>query len=84
MTSTPPRLRRFVGYRAHPPERYQIEGFANPPDVALYQGVEWDDGTVSVRWLTETRSVSFWAAFADFEHVHGHSDYGTEIFWLDP
>jgi hypothetical protein len=77
-------MRMFVGYRANPPERYQAEGFANPPDVAQYEGVEWDDGTVAVRWLTETRSSSTWSNFADFEHVHGHADYGTRIEWYAP
>lgn len=74
-------MKAFYGYRAKPPERYRDEGFANAPEDPQFHGVEFDDGTVAVRWLTNFRSVSFWNSFSEFEHVHGHSDYETEIVW---
>jgi hypothetical protein len=63
------------------PEHYIEGGYGNPPDVAQFQGVEFDDGTVAVRWLTQYRSTSIWPDFAEFQAVHGHADYGTRIEW---
>ena len=74
-------MRGFYGFREQPPKRYQEGGFANPPADAQYHGVEFDDGTVAVRWLTKYRSVSFWNSFKEFEIVHGHTDYDTKIIW---
>jgi hypothetical protein len=31
----------------------------NEPDVPQFEGVEFWDGTVAIRWCTETRSMSF-------------------------
>lgn len=76
--------RRFVGYRPNIPGRHVAEGRANLPTAPQYEGVVFTDGTVAVRWLTEHRSVSFWADFREFLTIHGHPDYGTRIVWLDP
>lgn len=76
-------MRRFVGYRPNPPQEYYAAGAANAPDEPQYQGVEFDDGTVACRWLTEYRSTSIWASWQDFYNIHGHPEYGTEIKWLD-
>lgn len=77
-------MRRFRCYRPHPPEGYREQGVANPPDEVQFEGVEFSDGSVAIRWLTEFRSTSVWASWADAEHVHGHPEYGTVIEWLDP
>jgi hypothetical protein len=76
-------MRRFYGFRPDPPPAYLKLGHANPFDQPQYEGVEFDDGTVAVRWLTEYRSTSLWPDFETFEKVHGHADYSTEIRWLD-
>lgn len=47
------------------------------------QGVEFDDGTVALRWLTEwpTSVVFHDRGVEAVEHVHGHNGR-TEIIWL--
>lgn len=70
-------MNRFRLYRPTPPE------LANAPDEVQLEGVEFSDGTVVVRWLTEYRSHSVWASFEDFERIHGHPEYGTVVIWLD-
>lgn len=76
-------MRRFLGYRPNPPAEYLETGTANPPDQVQYEGVVFSDGTLAVRWLTDYRSTSVWANWSDFDHVHGHPEYGTRIVWLD-
>jgi hypothetical protein len=77
-------MRRFIMYRPHPPENYVKEGYANPPEEKQLEGIIFSDGTVCVRWLTETKSHSLWDNMYDFIKVHGHPEYGTEVVFLDP
>jgi hypothetical protein len=77
-------VRRFRCYRPSPPPEYYAQGAANPPDEIQFEGVVFSDGTCAVRWLTEFRSHSVWASYADLEKIHGHPEYGTVIEWLDP
>jgi len=74
-------VKLFTGYRPKVPEHYVEGGYGNSPDEAQFQGVQFDDGTVVVRWLTKFRSTSIWPDFAEFEAVHGHADYETRIEW---
>jgi hypothetical protein len=67
-------VRRFVGYRPQIPEHYIEHGYGNPGDQAQYEGVQFTDGTVVIRWLSEFRSSSFWASFDDLMAVHGHAE----------
>ena len=76
-------MRRFECYRPQPPEEYYAQGAANVPDEVQFEGVEFSDGTVVVRWLTEFRSHSVWASFTDLDKIHGHPEYGTIIKWVD-
>jgi hypothetical protein len=76
-------MRRFRGYRPHAPKHYYEQGVANAPDAVQYEGVVFSDGTVCVRWVTESRSHSIWENFATFLRIHGHPEYGTVIEWLD-
>jgi hypothetical protein len=76
-------MRTFTGYRPKVPEHYVDGGYGNAPDEPQFQGVQFDDGTVAVRWLTQYRSTSIWPDFAEFEAVHGHADYETRIMWAD-
>lgn len=76
-------MRRFILYRPNPPENYVADGYANRPDEVQLEGVVFSDGTVVVRWCTETRSHSIWNCFEDFMKVHGHPEYGTFLKWLD-
>ena len=43
-------------------------------------GVQWPDGTVSLRWCSETPSVVFWQSMEHVERVHGHGGF-TRIVW---
>lgn len=46
------------------------------------QGVEFDDGTCALRWLTRTSSTAVYARRADVETIHGHGGK-TKILWRD-
>lgn len=76
-------MRRFQVYRPAPPAEYREQGTANPPDEVQFEGVEFSDGSVAVRWLTTFRSTSFWPDLKTLEKVHGHPEYGTVWRWLD-
>lgn len=76
-------MRTFAGYRPAPPEDYAAKGITNSGESADYEGVIFTDGTVVIRWRTAYRSHSVWASFADFYHVHGHPEYGTDIRFGD-
>lgn len=76
-------MRRFRLYRPSPPNEYYDQGAANPPDEIQLEGCVFSDGTVSIRWMTEYRSFSNWDSFETFDKIHGHSEYGTIIDWLD-
>jgi len=49
------------------------------------EGVEFRDGVVAFRWLTEwpTSVVFHDRGAAAVEHVHGHNGR-TRVVWLDP
>jgi hypothetical protein len=36
------------------------------------EGVEWSDGTVSMRWLTNITSTGMYDSVEDVEKIHGH------------
>ena len=76
-------MRRFKVYRPAPPEEHLEAGRANPPDEVQFEGIEFTDGRVAVRWLTEYRSLSVWDSLGDLEKVHGHPEYGTVWEWVD-
>lgn len=76
-------MKRFICYRENPPPGYYDLGVANPPEVPQFEGVEFSDGTVCLRWMTLYRSHSLWTCLADAMAVHGHPEYGTRIEWVD-
>lgn len=76
-------MKRFEVYRPAPPQEYYDKGTANPPDQIQFEGIEWSDGRVSVRWMTQFRSFSNWDSMEDLVRVHGHPEYGTIVKWLD-
>lgn len=75
-------MKLFYGYRPNPPEGYKDSGLANDPDEPQYQGVRFDDGTVSLRWMTSVNSTSQFDTYGEFYKVHGHPEYGTEILFV--
>lgn len=51
---------------------------------AIAEGVEWSDGTVSLRWRGDIPSTTFWqAGIPAVKAVHGHGG-ATEVLYLAP
>lgn len=74
MTQPPP-PRRFYLQR-----QVDITGASGTGHVA--DGIQWPDGTVSIRWAGDRPSVVFWGSLDDAEWVHGHGG-NTTVVWLD-
>lgn len=73
----PAGLRPFVLQR-----HIDLSGVSGAGQVA--EGVQWSDGTVSLRWPGEHPSVTFWqGGIADVEAVHGHGG-ATEVLFIEP
>lgn len=54
-------------------------------DLPQFEGIVFHDGSVAIRWFTETKSMSYWASMEDLKkvHIYAHPDYGTRIEWTD-
>lgn len=46
-------------------------------------GVQWPDGTATVRWRSDRASTVHWDRITDAEAIHGHGG-ATRIAWIDP
>lgn len=46
------------------------------------QGVEFDDGTCAMRWLTSKASTAVYNDILDLEDIHGHNGK-TVVVWID-
>lgn len=57
----------------------------NEANMPQFEGIEFHDGRIAIRWFTETRSTSFWDTMEDLKkvHIYAHPDYGTRIEWSD-
>lgn len=53
----------------------------NAPDQPQFEGVEFSDGSVAIRWMTAKRSTAVWANMDDMLAIHGHPEYGSELVW---
>lgn len=68
------------------PRRFQLErdhdvsGVTGTGTVA--DGVEWPDGSASLRWRGAHASIVYWPSIADAETIHGHNG-ATRFVWLD-
>ncbi|MCP3805388.1 hypothetical protein NLX83_39590 [Allokutzneria sp. A3M-2-11 16] len=68
------------------PRRFQVwrevdtSGRSRTGRVA--DGVQWPDGTVTVRWRGDQASTAHWDCLADAELVHGHGGL-TRFVWTD-
>jgi hypothetical protein len=45
------------------------------------EGVEFTDGTVAMRWKSDTASTAAYRCMEDVERIHGHNG-ATRIVWL--
>lgn len=68
-------MRRFLLKRTE-----DIHGVSGTGYVA--EGVEFDDGSVAMSWLTDTSSIGIYRSVADVETIHGHEGR-TTIKWID-
>lgn len=75
LDTSPTNIRRFVLDRAE-----DITGSSGTGIVA--EGVRFTDGTVAMRWLTETTSTALYHDMDDVLTVHGHQG-STTVAWLD-
>jgi hypothetical protein len=55
-----------------------VTGVSGTGTVA--QGVEFDDGSVAIRWAGATPSTVIWASIDHAMHVHGHGGL-TRLAW---
>ena len=76
-------MRRFVMYRHNVPDDTHDANQKNPTDEVQYEGVEFTDGSVAIRWRTAVCSTSVWASMEDLLKIHGHPEYSSELIWLD-
>ena len=67
--------------------RFRLNRTADPTGVSgngtVALGVEWPDGTVTIRWQSGRPSTIMWDSLDDALGVHGH-DGRTRVEWLDP
>lgn len=79
-------MRTFTMYRRGDLSATHDEQQCNAPDEPQFEGVEFSDGRVALRWLTGARSVSVWDDLATMLAVHGHPEdrYGSELVFHGP
>jgi len=69
------------------PRRFAMVRYSDPSGVSgvglVAYGVQFDDGHVAVRWVSDAPSTSLWDGVADLMAVHGHRG-ATVLHWIDP
>jgi hypothetical protein len=77
----------FVVYRTEAKNVVEAHEQSNylDADQVQFEGVEFWDGTVAIRWRTPTTSMSFWDSMESLKkvHIYAHPDYGTRVEWSD-
>ncbi len=68
-------MKRFELHRDH-----DVSGISGTGTVA--EGVEFSDGHVVIRWVTNPSSTSEWDSLADAIAIHGHGG-ATRVVWID-
>lgn len=48
----------------------------------VVDGVQFNDGTVVIRWNSNTASTSFYNNMKEMEFLHGH-DGKSKVVWID-
>lgn len=66
-------MRRFFLHRTR--EAVQV----NKGIVA--EGVEFQDGSVAIRWLTTPQSTAIWRSLREAEQVHGYDGTTRFVFY---
>lgn len=47
------------------------------------EGVEFDDGSVAMKWLSHKSTITFFANIKHLKDLHGHGGK-TKVVWIDP
>lgn len=76
-------MKRFQVYRRDMSKAPHNEYQKNPANQVQFEGVEFEDGTVVIQWQTAARSVAIWKNMDDMLKIHGHPEYGSELWWMD-
>jgi len=61
--------------------RYEDETGVSGTGIVA-QGVQFADGRIVIKWVTDTSSTTIFDSIEDVETVHGHGGK-TEVVWLD-
>lgn len=67
--------------RFHLQRDHDVTGASGIGRVA--DGVQWPDGTATLRWRGDRASTVHWDRIEDAEAIHGHGGH-TRIVWDDP
>lgn len=76
-------MRRFTMFRRNVPTDTHNENQRNAPDEPQFEGVQFTDGRVAIRWMTAKKSTSCWDSMEDMLAIHGHPEYDSELVWSD-
>ena len=68
-------IRRFILFRKEDPTGVSGSGI-------VAQGVQFGDGRISLRWLSEHASTANFDSIDDVRAIHGH-DGATVVDWMD-
>ena len=68
-------LRRFQLHR-------QEDVSSSSGTGVVVEGVQWQDGSCTTRWLTEVASSGTYTCISDLMFIHGHQGK-TKLVWLD-
>lgn len=75
-----------AGGTVTPPRRFFLERVVDHGGVSgtglVAAGVEFDDGSVALRWLTNTPATTVFSNIDDVRTVHGHGG-DTQVVYLD-
>ena len=47
------------------------------------EGVEFEDGSVSIKWCSQYWSGTWFRSIRELKHLHGHEGR-TKVSWIDP
>ncbi len=66
--------------------RFQLVRYVDVSGVsgtgAVAEGIQFSDGTVTLRWYGEWPTTSTWQSIDDVIAVHGHNG-ASQICWVD-
>lgn len=68
------------------PRRFYLSRQEDPTGISgtgvVADGVVWQDGTVTIKWLGDHSSEVSWRRLEDMEYIHGHGGK-TMVIWRD-